>query len=47
MEFVPKILPVADLLSRSRRSHDIPDYSRVESETLLVLFFQIVSDSKW
>ncbi len=47
MEFVPVILPVEDSLLKNHRNHDIPYYSRAENETLLVLFFQIVSDLKW
>jgi len=47
MESVSMILPVVDLPSKGHRSHGIPDYFRAESETLLVLSFQIVCDSKW
>lgn len=40
------ILPVVDLLLKNRKNHDRQRYSHVENETLLVLFSQIVSDSK-
>ena len=41
------ILPVVDLRLKNHRNHDILYYSHAENETLLVLFFQTVSDLKW